>query len=70
MAKVSDKANLGHQHFLWTEQAGYQALADQASWPADGEVVGLSSDGLTLFGSTTPSSDTHMAFCWTQAGGA
>jgi uncharacterized membrane protein len=72
MAKVADKAkaDIGHAHFLWTEQAGYQALADDVTWPASGEVVGLSSDGLTLFGQTTAASDTHMAFRWTKAGGA
>jgi uncharacterized membrane protein len=70
MAKVADKAKVEHAQFWWTEQAGYQALAEDASWPVDGEVVGLSSDGVTLFGQTTSASSTHMAFRWTKAGGA
>lgn len=70
MAKVDGKDKLDHANFLWTEPGGYPALADEATWPAEAEVVSISADGLTLLGQTPNSTDTHMAFRWTKAGGA
>jgi uncharacterized membrane protein len=71
LAKVGDKGkDVAHAQFLWTEPGGYLSLGDNVSWPADGEVVGVTADGQTLFGQTTFASATHAAFRWTSQGGA
>lgn len=72
MLKASKKGGgqqtIDHRQFRWTVADGYQLLADDASWPAHGEVVGLSADGGTLVGQI--SGATASVFRWTKSGGA
>ncbi|HEY6080254.1 MAG TPA: hypothetical protein VIW29_15680 [Polyangiaceae bacterium] len=70
LAKVDGKSGVGHEQFVWSEQGGYSVLGQSAGWPAEGEVVGVTADGATVFGQTTFASETHSAFRWTPQGGA